>query len=81
MNDEQVLAEVRLTLAEIVDLSEDDNARLELESLELVEVVSQLEQHFGFTIHPGEITPRYFATLRAIATFVTAKKANKATRY
>ena len=58
-----------------VNLAADDNLLLSglLSSLDVVRLVSHLEQESGIKIKPGEITLKNFKTINAILNFVDRK--------
>jgi acyl carrier protein len=66
---------IRALLAPIVALPATDDQALELESLDLVEVVSAVEARFDFTVRATEVVPENFSTVAAIAAFVARKRA------
>lgn len=47
---------------------------LGLDSIELVQLVMDLNRSFGITIHSAEISPVHFATARALADFIDSKQ-------
>ena len=56
----------------------DENASLfedglGLDSIAIVELVSLVEQHFGFQFSDAELTPESFNNLNVLADFVSAK--------
>ena len=58
-----------------ISLAADDNLLLSglLSSLDVVRLVSHLEQENGIKIKPGEITLKNFKTVNAIVNFVAKK--------
>jgi acyl carrier protein len=47
----------------------------ELDSMAVLELVLELEQHFGITIEGEDVTADVFETLGSLAAFVDGKKA------
>jgi acyl carrier protein len=47
-----------------------------LDSLMVMDLVTSIEKHFGFAIHPGEIAPRHFRSVRSLAALVASHKAD-----
>ena len=45
-----------------------------LDSMALMQLLLQIEEYFGLTIHPGEMTRERFATARALAEFLGEKR-------
>ena len=45
-----------------------------LDSMALMQLLLQIEEHFGLTIHPGEMTRERFATAAALAAFLGEKR-------
>lgn len=46
----------------------------ELDSMAVIEVVTQLELTFGITVHDDDISAETFATLGSLAAFVDARR-------
>lgn len=46
----------------------------ELDSMAVVEVVSELERTFGITVHDDDISAQTFATLGSLLEFIEAKR-------
>jgi len=51
-----------------------------LDSMALMQLLLQIEEHFRLTIHPGEMTRERFATATALADFLGEKRRVAATR-
>ncbi len=72
----QVLGDA-LQLGDRVNKLEADSALLgsmpELDSIAVVNVITTLEDHFGFTVDDDEISADTFATLGSLAGFVDQK--------
>jgi len=45
-----------------------------LDSMALMQLLLQIEEHFRLTIHPGEMTRARFATATALADFLAEKR-------
>ncbi len=46
----------------------------ELDSMAVVSVIAQLEEHFGISVHDDEISAETFATLGSLAAYVESKR-------
>ena len=46
---------------------------LGLDSIAIVELISSIEQHFGFEFSDSELNPEFFSNLRVLANFIASK--------
>lgn len=80
---ETLVNQLKVIMAEELDVNLkveeiDENASLfedglELDSIAIVELISLVEQHFGFQFLDTELTPEYFSNLKVLAEFISAK--------
>lgn len=62
--------ELRAIVEEHVEVPGDDDAPLAMDSVQMVELIEDLEDRFGITVRPSEVRPEHFASLSSIALFV-----------
>lgn len=55
-------------------LPDADLFALGLDSMALMQLMLQIEEHFGLSIQPGEMTRDRFATAQALAGYLTEKR-------
>lgn len=46
----------------------------ELDSMAVISVVTQLEEHFGISVHDDEISAETFATLGSLTAYIESKR-------
>ena len=66
----------------VEDIDEDTSlfeGGLGLDSIEVVELISLVEQHFDFEFSHSELTPDNFSNLNALAAFILNKLSTKTT--
>ncbi len=81
----QNLDEVKDILSDVLSLGERKNfiaadsillgSIPELDSMAVVNVITALEEHFGFTVNDDEISAKTFETLGSLTSFVEQKLA------
>jgi acyl carrier protein len=80
---EALVNELKTIMAEELDVNLkvediDENASLfeggmGLDSIAIVELISLVEQHFGFQFSDAELTPESFSNLNVLAEFISSK--------
>jgi acyl carrier protein len=65
--------DVRRIVAELADAPPEDSGALDVDSLTLVQIVEALEERFAIRISAREVVPENFASIAAIAAFITAR--------
>jgi acyl carrier protein len=86
MSDKPTLAEVRVVLADVLQLGERAKNLTastpllgsipEFDSMAVVSVLTALEEHFGFAVHDDEISAEVFETVGTLTSFVDQKLAS-----
>lgn len=79
-----VLSNVRAILRDTLQIGERANGMSEtspllgqipeLDSMAVISVVTQLEEHFGISVHDDEISAETFATLGSLVAYVESKR-------
>jgi acyl carrier protein len=66
-------AAVRALLAEHIDVPDDDDTSLGLDSFALVVVAEELEPRFGVRVAARDVTAAHFGTVARLVAYVTGK--------